>query len=31
MIYINVFLADMPDFPRMNVAYVEKMGECRAA
>lgn len=27
VVHINVFLADMQDFERMNAAYVEKMGE----
>ena len=31
IIHINVFLADMQNFARMNAAYVEKMGECRPA
>ena len=31
IIHINVFLADMRDFDRMNAAYVEKMGERRPA
>jgi len=31
VIHINVFLADMQDFDRMNDAYVEKMGRRRPA
>ena len=31
VIHINVFLADMQDFDRMNAAYVELMGERRPA
>ena len=31
VIHINVFLADMQDFDRMNDAYVEKMGKRRPA
>ncbi len=31
IIHINVFLADMQDFDRMNAAYVEKMGDRRPA
>ncbi len=31
VIHINVFLADMKDFDRMNAAYVEKMGDRRPA
>ncbi len=31
VIHINVFLADMRDFDRMNAAYVETMGDRRPA
>ena len=31
IIHINVFLADMQDFDRMNAAYVERMGNRRPA
>ncbi len=31
IIHINVFLADIQDFDRMNAAYVEKMGNRRPA
>ena len=31
IIHINVFLADMQDFDRMNMAYVERMGDRRPA
>ncbi len=31
VIHINVFLADMRDFDRMNAAYVEMMGDRRPA
>ncbi len=31
VIHINVFLADMQDFDRMNAAYVETMGDRRPA
>lgn len=31
VIHINIFLADMQDFERMNAAYVEKMGARRPA
>ena len=31
VIHINVFLADMEDFDRMNAAYVEMMGGRRPA
>lgn len=31
VIHINVFLADMQDFERMNAAYAEEMGERRPA
>ena len=31
VIHINVFLADMRDFDRMNAAYVEIMGDRRPA
>ena len=31
VIHINVFLADMQDFDRMNGAYSEKMGQRRPA
>ncbi len=31
VIHINIFLADMQDFDRMNDAYVEKMGKRRPA
>lgn len=31
IIHINVFLADMRDFHRMNAAYVERMGDRRPA
>ena len=31
IIHINVFLADMQDFDRMNAAYVERMGDRRPA
>ncbi len=31
VIHINVFLANMQDFERMNAAYAEKMGERRPA
>ena len=31
VLHINVFLADMSDFPEMNNAYEAKMGDCRPA
>lgn len=31
VIHINIFLADMGDFDRMNAAYIEKMGNHRPA
>ena len=31
ILHINVFLADMQDFDRMNRAYIEKMGDRRPA
>ena len=31
VIHINIFLADMRDFDRMNAAYVEMMGDRRPA
>lgn len=31
VLHINIFLADMQDFERMNAAYVEKMGKRRPA
>ncbi len=31
IIHINIFLADMQDFERMNAAYVEKLGARRPA
>jgi 2-iminobutanoate/2-iminopropanoate deaminase len=31
IIHINIFLADMQDFDRMNAAYVEMMGDRRPA
>lgn len=31
IIHINIFLADLQDFDRMNAAYVEKMGAHRPA
>jgi 2-iminobutanoate/2-iminopropanoate deaminase len=31
VVHVNIFLAHMSDFEAMNAAYVEKMGDHRAA